>query len=317
MIRIGVINIDVSHPLAFSQILLEGERARYTAVYNDGFRSDEEVEAFIRKRKLICRCNTVDELAEMSDVGFIQGCNWDKHLDYVEPFMKRGKPVFIDKPMVGCMKDIHRLEKLMADGLQVLGSSSMRYADEIIEFLKIPVQERGEIINIMGTCGVDEFNYGIHVVEAIGAMVQNPISVRFDGAGSKNGKHTESFTVTFADNTTATYITVDGVWLPCSFLVTTTKSVFTINIDSGKVYHGMLKRICDQLEYGHSDLSPVADILDSIKIMLAGKLSRERNGEVIRIDEIPEDASGYDGYLFEKGYRAAAAPIYLMEPERE
>ena len=38
MIRIGAVNIDTSHPLAFSEYLLKGNRARYVAVYNDGFR---------------------------------------------------------------------------------------------------------------------------------------------------------------------------------------------------------------------------------------------------------------------------------------
>ena len=317
MIRIGVVNIDVSHPLAFSEKLLEGDKARYVAVYNDGFRSDEEVEAFIRKRGLECRCNTVEELAEMVDVGFIQGCNWDKHLDYVEPFMKLGKPVFIDKPVVGCMKDIRRLEKLMADGLQVLGSSSMRYAFEVADFLKIPVEERGEILHVMGTCGVDEFNYGIHVVEAIGAMVKNPVSVRFNGVGNKEGKRTESYTVLFEDGTTADYITVTGLWLPCYFLVTTTKTVYNVNIDSSRVYEALLERICEQLETGVQKLSPVEEILDSIKIMLAGRISRERNGEVVRLDEIPEDDPGYDGDAFEKEYAAGAGPIYLQAPERE
>lgn len=313
MIRIGVVNIDVSHPLAFSKVLMEENRARYVAVYNDGFRPDAEVDAFIEKRGLECRCATVEELADKVDVGFIQGCNWDKHLNYVEPFLKRGKPVFIDKPMVGNMKDIRRLEALMEKGLKVLGCSSMRYANELTEFMARPEEERGAVINVMGTCGVDEFNYGIHIVEAIGALAKRPVSVRFDGAGDKGGKHTESFTVLFEDGATATYITVAGVWLNCDLLVTTTKAVYPISIDSGRIYKAMLDRICDQLETGRSDLAPVADILDSVKIMLAGRLSREKGGQVVRIDEIPEDDPGYDGDSFEKGYAAAAAPIYLNE----
>lgn len=315
MIRIGVVNIDVSHPLAFSQILNREDRARYVAVYNDGFRSDEEVDAFIRKRGLECRCATVEELAEKCDVGFIQGCNWDKHLNYVEPFLKLGKPVFIDKPIVGCMKDIRRLEDLMKRGLKVMGSSSLRYADEIMEFLAIPEEERGQVLNIMGTCGVDEFNYGIHVVESIGAMVQKPVSVRFNGAGEVDGKKAESYTVVFENGVTATYLTVSGVWLACNFLVTTTRKVHTLCVDTTKVYKALLDRICDQMEKGESTLSPISDILDSIKIMLAGRLSRERGGEIVRIDEIPEDDPGYDGDAFERGYGAAAAPIYLNEPE--
>lgn len=315
MIRIGIVNIDVSHPLAFSQILNQEDRARYVAVYNDSFRSDEEVDAFIRKRGLECRCETVEELAEKCDIGFIQGCNWDKHLDYVEPFMKLGKPVFIDKPMVGSMKEIRRLEALMQQGLKVVGSSSLRYADELTAFLAIPEAERGKVLNIMGTCGVDEFNYGIHVVESIGALVQKPVSVRFDGVGEVDGKRAESYTVLFENGVTATYLTVTGVWLPCNFLVTTTKGVHSICVDTGKVYKALLDRVCDQMEKGESTLSPISDILDSVKIMLAGRLSRECGGETVRIDEIPEDDPGYDGDAFERSYAASAAPIYLNEPE--
>ena len=47
MLRIGTVNIDTSHAPSFAEILLKGDRARYTAIYNDGFRTDEEVEAFI------------------------------------------------------------------------------------------------------------------------------------------------------------------------------------------------------------------------------------------------------------------------------
>ncbi len=311
MIRIGVVNLDVSHPLAFSQLLLKGDRARYVAVYNDGFRTDPEVEGFVRLRGLEKRCQTVEELADMVDVGFIQGCNWDKHLSYVQPFLDRNKPVFIDKPMVGSMADIRRLEDLMAKGLKVMGSSSMRYARELQEFLAIPEEERGRILNIMGTCGVDEFNYAVHIVESIGALVQAPVSVRYAGSGEKEGKRTETYHVSFADGTTATYIHVTGLWLPCDLLVTTTKTVYPIHIDVDGVYQQLLDRICDELETGHSGLAPVADILDSVKILLAGRLSRQRGGQEVRLEDIPEDDPGYDGAAFEKEYARNAAPICL------
>ena len=58
MIKIGVVNIDTSHPLAFSEILLKENRARYAAVFNDGFRGDDEVESFIKKRGLEIKFNT-------------------------------------------------------------------------------------------------------------------------------------------------------------------------------------------------------------------------------------------------------------------
>ena len=64
--------------------MIDSGRGRYVAIYNDGFRGDDEVEGFMRKYALEKRCDTVQELAEMVDIGFIQGCNWDKHLFYAE-----------------------------------------------------------------------------------------------------------------------------------------------------------------------------------------------------------------------------------------
>lgn len=140
MIRIGVVNIDTSHPKTFAEHLHSGNRARYVALYNDGFRGNDEVDTFIKNYGLE-RCCSIDELADMVDIGFIQGCNWDKHLEQAMPFIKRDKPVFIDKPMIGNMEDCLTLERLAREGNVILGSSSVRYAYEIVDFISKPEEE--------------------------------------------------------------------------------------------------------------------------------------------------------------------------------
>jgi predicted dehydrogenase len=312
MIRIGVVNIDVSHPLAFSEILLRENRARYAAVYNDGFRGDDEVGAFIEKRGLERRCATVEELAECVDIGFVQGCNWDKHIRYAMPFIERGKPVFIDKPVAGNLRDLNRLVELSRQGAVILGSSSLRYAEEIASFVNRPASERGEVVNVFGTCGIDEFNYGIHVVESICALIDSPAkAVRYAGAGSVGGTLCESYTVSFESGATATYHTMNGPWMPCWFLVTTTKGVTHVDVDVSKVYKSMLDRICDTMETGVNRLATVEALCHAVKIMLAGRLSKLNGGAAFALSDIPEDDPGYDGALFEAGYAAAARKIYL------
>lgn len=64
MIRIGTVNIDTSHAPSFAEILLGGDRARYTAIYNDGFRTDAEVDDFIKKFGLEKRYYDLSEMAE-------------------------------------------------------------------------------------------------------------------------------------------------------------------------------------------------------------------------------------------------------------
>jgi len=71
MFRIGTVNIDTSHAPAFAEILLRENRARYTAVYNDGFRTDEEVDAFIKRFGLEKRYYSLSEMAKNVDIAFI------------------------------------------------------------------------------------------------------------------------------------------------------------------------------------------------------------------------------------------------------
>jgi predicted dehydrogenase len=312
MIRIGVVNIDVSHPKAFSEYLLKGNRARYVAVYNDGFRGDDEVEAFIKNYNLEKRCSSLEELAAMVDIGFIQGCNWDKHLNYVKPFIDQKKPVFIDKPIVGSLADCRKIEELISKGAVILGSSSVRYAEEIVKFVNTSEDERGKVLNIFGTAGVDEFNYGIHIVEAIGGIAgMGATSCTFVGRSTNNEKTCETFFIKFDNGITATYNTFQGLWQPFEMVIMTTKGTYQFRIDTTKIYGALLDRICDYMETGSNTLAPTVALTETVKIMLAGRISRESNGIEVRLSDIPEDDPGYDGDAFEKEYAAKASKIYL------
>jgi len=312
MIRIGLVNIDVSHPITFSNYFIQYDRARYVALYNDGFRGDDEVEAFMNNYGLEKRCNTVEELADYVDVGFIQACNWDKHLEYAKPFIERKKPIFIDKPIVGSLKDCEILEKYVNEGTVILGSSSVRYANEIVEFITKPEEERGKIINVFGTSGVDEFNYGVHIVEAIcNLMGTGAESAKFIGKSELEGKICESFYVSFANGTSAIYNTFQGLWMPFDITIMTTKGTYQFQIDTKKIYGALLDRICEYLETGNNCLASMEELTESIKIMLAAKISRESGGKEIKLTDIPKNDRGYDGYEFEKTYAANAKKIYL------
>jgi hypothetical protein len=312
MIRIGVVNIDTSHPLSFAKYLHQGQRARYAAIYNDSFRGDDQVNAFMQKFGLEARCQSVEELADRVDIGFIQDCDWDKHLPHARPFLERGKPVFLDKPLVGTLADCRELERLVAQGAVVLGSSSLRYAQEIADFLAQPESERGAILHVFGTVGVDEFNYGCHIVEALGAVLGTGVlSNTFVGASEVDGKRSETFFVRFANGRTATYNTCHGTWQPFDLVITTTKTTYSFRAGTGAIYNGMLDRICDTLETGQNHLAPIEALTESVKVLLAGRLSRERGGGAVSLTDIPEDDPGFDGAEFARGYAAASSPIYL------
>lgn len=313
MIRIGVINIDTSHPLTFAKQMVQGDRARYVAVYNDSFRGDDELDAFINTFGLEKRCESVEELAECVDIGFIQGCDWDKHLDYVEPFFALGKPVFIDKPIVGNMKDIAKLEEYVEKGAIILGSSSVRYCYEIAEFLAIPEEERGEIVNIYGTSGVDEFNYGIHIVEAIGGLMgTGAMSCKFVSRATIGEKTCDTYSVLFGNGVTATYALFSGTWHPFTLTIQTTKRTYQMSLDTKNLYIALLDRIFTYMETKKETMASMDALIESIKIALAGKISRETSGCEVTLSEIPAGYEGYDGKVFADGYALTSKKIYLI-----
>ena len=311
MIRIGAVNIDTSHPRGFAEVLENEPRAKYVGVYDDSFRSDAEVEGFIKKFGLEKRCGSIEELAALCDIGFVHGCNWDDHLRCARPFLAAGKPVFIDKPIVGSLRDCRELERLAREGAVILGASSVRYAYEVAEFLRLPVEERGEVVSIFGTSGVDEFNYGIHIAECISAIAGGHAeSVRSLGKGERDGQYSESFFVKFSNGVTAVYNTFTNTWQPFALTIMTTKTTYQFTLDSGRLYRALIEQILDYMEGKPNRLAPVGDLTESVKVMLAGKASREQGGKTVLLAELPEDAPGYDGAAFYQGYAAAAVDLY-------
>ena len=313
MKKIGLVNIDVSHPLAFARQMAEHPELdmQYAKVYNEGFRSKEEVDWLVNKYKLEGTAATIEEMAESCDIGFIQACNWEKHLDQAMPFIEQGKPVFIDKPLVGTVRDLERVRSLIRSGAQILGSSSARYAVEVQELLAKPIEERGEVVAVYGESGVDEFNYGVHVGEILSELAGAPAAAcKYTGTAERDGVKCELYTVRFANGVIGTYCTYLSGWRPFNVSVMTTKTSYVFKIDSAKLYLQLLQRISETLKTGEQKTADIEKILNVTEFMLCGKRSRDyENGREVRIEELqPED--GFDGYVFEKGYAAAASVLY-------
>ncbi len=311
MIRIGAVNIDTSHPLGFGEVMEKDDRARYVGVYNDSFRPDSEVEGFIRRFGLEKRCNTLEELAAMCDIGFIHGCDWDDHLRCAMPFIEQGKPVFIDKPLVGNLADCRRVEHLVKDGAVILGASSARYAYEVQQFLALPEEERGEVVNVFGTAGVDEFNYGVHIAEAIGGILgQGAQSVRYMGRGEAGGKYSESYFVQYENGKSAVFNTFTGTWQPFVLTIMTTKTTHHFRMDSNRLYEALMCEICNYMEGKPNLLAEPDALLESVKVMLAATASRAQGGAPVALDALTDAMPAYDGRAFCRSYGAAAGRLY-------
>lgn len=313
MKKIGLVNIDTSHPLKWAQKMEQNPELdmQYTMLFSDGFRDDDQVNWFVNKYNMAGRAATIDELAEKTDIGFIQSCNWEKHIAEALPFINRGKPVFLDKPFVGSVQDIKKIRELVADGAKIIGSSSARYAEEIQEFLAQPLEKRGEVIAVYGESGVDEFNYSVHVGEILSEIAGAPaVSCKFTGATERDGAKCELYTVRFANGVIGTYCTYLSGHRAFNVSIMTTKGSTCFRIDSSKIYMALLTRISEYLKTGEQKTADIERILNASEFMLCGKRSRDfENGREVKIEELGTDDK-FDGYAFEKEYGASAGAIY-------
>ena len=62
--------------------------------------------------------------------------------------------------------------------------------------------------------------------------------------------------------------------------------------------------LCDHIESKGKKLADINALTESVKIMIAGRISRENNGEEVKLSDIPDTDPGFDGKAFEKGYAA-------------
>ena len=319
MIKIGAITIDVSHPRAFATKLIENNMdMRYVAVFNDGFRKREDVEKFSEDFGATIYDN-IDDLVDAVDIGFIHCCNWDKHLDYILPFMKKGKPVFVDKPLVGNTADIKKYHELVASGAKILGTSALRYAFEVQNIRQEFAEKNIKPVHTVVSVGVDEFNYAIHAVEQICAIHQpaRAVSTRHLYTNVSNGQTCEHFAITFDDGSCADYICMTPKFALFNTIILTNgdhEDDKCFAIDNSKFYVAMLKEVEKAMKGEESLIASPDQTEEAIRIMLAGKASMENGNIDVNIYSELVDKVSFDGYEFETGYaRAAGYTDYVAE----
>jgi predicted dehydrogenase len=306
MLKIGCVNLDISHPKTLARAMKDDQMdMAYTGVYNDGFRSDAEVDAFMRQYDVGTRYESLAAMAKDVDIAFIHDCNWDKHLAHALPFLKAGKPVFIDKPAVGNLRDCRELERLAAGGAVILGSSSVRYCDELEALKKRIAENRETVMTVFAAAGVDEFNYGIHIMEGVhGLLGAGACSASYLGTVRHENISADQYRVKWANGIQVIYQTQSNIWQPFSFTVTTDKAIHHVVPDPKMLYPALLRRIASALA-GDSATASAAELAETVKIYLAGKKSRESGGREIELARLQPDDPGFDGYAFEKHYAAA------------
>jgi hypothetical protein len=305
-IRIGMVDLDTSHCELFAPLVNAIPDLAVTAVWDGGsVHPPGRAERFAAEFGIPRACRSLDEVVEAVDVGMLMGQDWDLHLDRARAFLEAGKPVFIDKPIVGRIADVTGLIELSArTAVPVMGGSSLRYAP--FTDLRARVDAGGGAISAFASGPHDVFNYGTHAAGFLGG---------FFGAGVTAVRH-------IGDSATQLFLLerVDGI--PIVLQLGTPDGwfySFTLAVTTASAGVELLKVVCDDptseamndrliadfvtfARGGRAPL-PLRELLEECTLPIAAAEAR-RTGERIALDAIPAGA-GFDGAAFAEDYARA------------
>jgi hypothetical protein len=184
-LRIGIVGCDTSHAVAFAETLnnpsakghLPGGRvvAAYKGGSPDVPSSWSRVEEYSKKLSDsygVKFYDTIEELCRNVDVVLLESVDGRPHLQQLKPILKARKPVFIDKPVAGSLKDAIEIFRLLKEAkVPAFSSSSLRFAKNTVA---VQNGSLGKVAyaETYGPCEVephhpDLFWYGVHASEAL------------------------------------------------------------------------------------------------------------------------------------------------------
>ena len=184
-LRIGIIGLDTSHVTAFTALLNNEKNkdhvpgGKVVAAFKGGSpdveSSANRVEGFtkdLQEKYGVKIVPTIEELCKEVDAVLLESVDGRPHLEQARPVIKAGKPLFIDKPVAGSLRDAIEIYRLAKEAkVPVFSSSSYRFYDSMAELKGTNVGEvRGAIS--YGPCSLEQhhpdlFWYGVHATEAL------------------------------------------------------------------------------------------------------------------------------------------------------
>ncbi|MCC7261026.1 MAG: Gfo/Idh/MocA family oxidoreductase [Candidatus Latescibacteria bacterium] len=296
--KIGIVDLDTSHPQNW--IPIERELGHYVAGVWDGgeVHPPEYVEDFAKKHQLPKLYPSLEAMAAEVDCAVLHSCNWDTRIERARPFVEAGKAVLLDKPVAGRPGDLRQLLEWEARGVRLTGGSSLRFCNEVQDYLARPESERGKPHTVICGCGVDEFNYGIHAYSLLaGLMGGGAQGVRHLGEGGQRRVQ-----VRWADGRTG--LLVIGAttrWLPFHATVITDRDLSQFQVDAGRLYRALLEKILPYLEGKAPAPMPLRELMEPERWALAARRSWLEGDREVPLDELGED--GYEGAAFARFYR--------------
>ena len=277
MIRLGIVDFDTSHVVAFTQRLnhIEVSEAQWIegakvvmGCPGESVLSPERIPGF-RKQMEGYGVPLVEKPEDMIghiDGVLIESVDGNVHYDRAVPFLQAGVPMFIDKPFTCAVEQAKALAALAEQkGVAIFTCSSLRYGLEVIGMR----EKEAEVGKILGAevCSPAPthprnpglFHYGIHGVETLYALM----GPGCEAVWSASNDDVDVVTGLWRDGRIGTVRGIRKGQNGYGFTAYCEKAIFRTSINANFIYRELLKRIVEMFETGE----PPIDIAESVEIV--------------------------------------------------
>lgn len=293
-LRIGIIGCDTSHVTAFTETvnnpLAPGHIAggKVVAAFKGGSsdlkESASRVEQYaqaLRDQYGVKFYDRIEDLCQAVDVVLLESVDGRPHLAQVKPVLQARKPVFVDKPMAGSLRDAAEMFRLAGEAkVPLFSSSGLRFAKST-QAVRNGSIGKVSSVEAWGPCAIephhpDLFWYGIHGVEAIYTIL-GPGCESVQRATNANGK-----------------IEVVGLWKDGRRGVFHEDQSFhgRARGDRGEAdagtFDGYAPLLAEIMKFFRTGIAPVppAETLELLAFLEAADESQRQGGAPVRIDAI-------------------------------
>ncbi len=296
-LRIGIIGLDTSHVVAFTQRLNDPNDKNHVAggkvvgAFKGGSKDVESswsrVEGYtktLQEKHGVKIYATIEELCQNVDAVMLESVDGRPHLEQARPVFKAGKPIFIDKPLAGSLRDaieIYRLAK--QSKVPCFSTSSLRYYPGLVELKEAKV---GEIKGAFSTGPAhleehhpDLYWYGVHPTEALYTVMGTGCETVVRTATPD----TDIVTGVWAGGKAGTVRGIRNAKAPYRVTVFGTKDV--ADQKPGGDYTPMLREVIKFFQTGMAPV-PLEETLEIMAFMEAADESKRQGGATVKIADV-------------------------------
>lgn len=296
-LRIGLIGLDTSHVIAFTQLLNDPAHpshvpgGRVVAAFKGGSPdlpdSRDRVEGYtqeLQQKWGVQILDSIEALCAAVDGVMLESVDGRPHLAQARPVLRARKPLFIDKPMAGSLRDVIEIFRLAREtGTPCWSSSSLRFYPGLIELKKTDV---GVVRGAVSTGPAplephhpDLFWYGIHPTEALYAV----LGTGCERVVRTHTPDTDVVTGVWRDGRVGTLIGIRNAAAPYRVTLFGTRAV--VDQKPGGDYAPLIREVMRFFQTGVAPVPP-EETLELFAFMEAADESKRRGGAPVTLDEV-------------------------------